>query len=434
MVQSRGMKLFVQAYGCQMSAADAEEMSRPLKARGFSAARTLQEADAVILNTCTVRQHAEDRAVSFIGRLRPWKERRPQRLLIVAGCAAQRLGGWIQERFPFVDLVVGARSIEQYPGLVAEALRRRFDWAAENAGVWPGLRAPEERPASPASAFLTVMRGCNYSCSYCVVPLVRGREAYRPLQAVLEEARERAEGGAREIMLLGQTVNSYRGPGGEDFADLLRALDGVEGLERVRFMSSHPFHLNERMLRAMAECRTACPHLHLPLQSGSDRVLRAMRRNYTAAGFLDKVGRLRRAVPGIAVTTDLIVGFPGEDEDDFGRTLDALDRLDPCSAYCFKFSPRPGTAAAALPERVEEPVIESRHARLLSSVEARTRRHLRAWAGRRARVLLETPSSGRTEHFFRAKVDLPGKPGQIVSGTVAGASDAGLEVARDGKS
>lgn len=407
------MKLHVVAFGCQMSAADSAEMARPLRARGFSLTPRLEEADALIVNTCTVRQHAEDRAVSYIGRLAEWKFKRPERLLIVAGCAAERLGGWLQARFPFVDLVAGARSIERYPEVLEQALRGRFDWAQDNAGAWPpaspGALADAQGPAGPASAYVTIMRGCNYSCSYCIVPAVRGRELYRPAEAILEEARRRVQAGAQELVLLGQTVNSWHGElSGRRlrFPDLLRLLDGVEGLERVRFMSPHPHFADSALAAALAECRTACAQLHLPAQSGSDRVLGLMRRNYTAAGFLEKAAMIRRAVPGVAVSTDIIVGFPTETEEDFARTLELVEALEPAWAYTFKYSPRAGTESASRPDDVPEAVKEERLARLNERTAALARAALQARVGRKLEVLGEAGGFGRSREGF--KVRAPG--------------------------
>ncbi|HVE14541.1 MAG TPA: tRNA (N6-isopentenyl adenosine(37)-C2)-methylthiotransferase MiaB [Elusimicrobiota bacterium] len=418
------MRLHVISFGCQMSVADGEEMARPLLARGFSLAPDVESASAVILNTCTVRQHAEDRALSEIGRLKTWKDGDPSRLLIVAGCAAERLGGWIEERFPHVDLVVGAKSIESYPEIVGAALARRFNWSRENAGAW----APEhDAPiASPVSAYLTIMRGCNYSCTYCIVPAVRGRELYRPLDAILAEARARVAGGARELVLLGQTVNSYRGAGGEDFAELLRRVGAESGALRIRFMSPHPFFLNERMARAMAETPQVMPHLHLPVQSGSDRLLKAMRRNYTRAQFLDKLAALRALIPGLELTTDFIAGFPGETEEDFTATLSLVEEADIQAAYCFKFSPREGTEAATMDGEPPEQIKEERLARLLELVEARTRRALARRIGRRFRVLLETATDGRTEGYFKARLGAPGTPGDLVEAEAVSATRTAL--------
>ena len=404
-----------------MSAADGDELAHPLLERGLETVDDLGHADAVIVNTCTVRQHAEDRAISYIGRLREWKERRPEGLVVVAGCVAERIGARIRRQFPFVDLVVGAKSIDRYPELLEEALRRRFDWKKENRGVWP--KAGPAR--APVSAYLTIMRGCNYACTYCIVPAVRGRELYRPFGTILEEARRLAASGARELMLLGQTVNSYR-EGGRDFADLLRAVAAVEGIERIRFMSPHPHYLTARMIEAMARTPAVCPHLHLPVQSGSDRILRRMRRNYTVRQFLDRVDALRAAVAGVEITTDFIAGFPGETEAEFEASLDLVRRLDPAATFCFKFSARDGTEAASFDGRIPEAVIERRHQRLLQLAESRRQAHLEAQVGRTVRVLLEDGRHGHTEHYFNARLEKAARPGTIVEASVVSTAATGL--------
>lgn len=419
------MKLFIRSFGCQMSVADAEEMARPWLARGFTPTGVMDEADALILSTCTVRQHAEDKAVSEIGRLLPWKQADPNRFLIVAGCAAERIGPWIRKRFPHVDLVVGAKTMPQYPQVLEEAVRERFDWGPERESF------PDHQPKgaahSESSAFVTIMRGCNYACTYCIVPSVRGRELYRPFDTILEESRRAVAAGAKEIILLGQTVNSYKAPSGEDFSDLLRAVDSVSGVERIRFTSPHPFYLNDRLAAAMAECGRVMPHLHLPAQSGSDRLLKAMRRNYTVEEYLERTGRLRTLIPDLALSTDLIVGFPGETEAEFRMTLDFVEKGDFCSAYCFKFSARETTPAAAMEGKIPEPEIERRLDLLLKAVNARTRKHLRAMVGTRVKLLLEDKTDGRTQYHFKGRLDAPGEPGSIVEAEVTGHSPTALK-------
>jgi tRNA-2-methylthio-N6-dimethylallyladenosine synthase len=263
------------------------------------------------------------------------------------------------------------------------------------------------------------MRGCNYSCTYCIVPAVRGRELYRPWEKILDEARAHAANGVQELMLLGQTVNSYRDCTGRDFADLLNEVGRIQGLRRVRFMSPHPFFLNQRMARAMAECAAVCPYLHLPVQSGSDRILKLMRRNYTRRDYLQKIRALKQLVPDLELSTDFIVGFPGETEQDFQDTLSLAQEADFCSAYCFKYSPREGTEAATLTEQIPEPLKEERLARLLDTVTKQSKKHFNRMRGRQVSVLLETPSEGRTEHNFKARLSRLGTPGQIVEAKVA---------------
>jgi tRNA-2-methylthio-N6-dimethylallyladenosine synthase len=428
------MKLCIRSYGCQMSVADAEEMARPWLARGFTATTEQDEADALILSTCTVRQHAEDKAVSEIGRLRSWKEADANRFLIVAGCAAERIGSWIQKRFPHVDLVVGAKTIPQYPQVLEEAVKKRFAWGPENAafqGQRSAVPAGEgydiDATHSKASAFVTIMRGCNYSCTYCIVPSVRGRELYRPFGTIVDECRRAVDSGAKEVVLLGQTVNSYRAPTGEDFADLLRGVDGIRGLERIRFMSPHPFYLNEKLVSAMAEAESVAPHLHLPSQSGSNRMLKAMRRNYTVEEFLDRTRALRERIPALQLSTDLIVGFPGESEAEFRMTLDFVGKADFCAAYCFKFSARETTPAAEMDGTIPEPEIERRHEELLRVVGAQTARHLAAMVGTRVKLLLEDETDGRSQFHFKGRLDAPARPGSIVEAEVTGHSPTALK-------
>ena len=415
------MKLFIQSFGCQMNLADSQEMARTFMDRGFLPADGVEEADAVLVNTCTVRQHAEDRALSFIGRLREWKGQRPERFVVVAGCAAERTRDWLKSKFPFVDLVAGARSIEQFPQLLEEALGSRFNYFEESETSFP-QGFPYGR--SPVVAYTTVMRGCNYSCTYCIVPSIRGRELYRPLEVVVGEIREKVALGSREVLLLGQTVNSYR-DSGKDFSDLLRRINGIADLERIRFVSPHPFYVNERMIAAMAECEKVCEHLHLPVQSGSDRILRLMRRNYNCESYLERVSALRERVPGIAITTDFIVGFPTETERDFQDTLRLARQASFTSAFCFKFSPRQGTPAATMDGQVDEGTKKERLAVLLQQVEEGTRSQLAAQVGKTTEVLFEERGFGRT----RTKINLKAAgflPGTLAQVEITGTTKTGL--------
>ena len=418
------MRLHVVTFGCQMSVADGEELASPLKGRGFTAVADAETADAIVLNTCTVRQHAEDKALSLIGRLREWKDRDPQRVLIVAGCAAERLGPWIQKRFPYVDLVVGAKSIEDYPRIVEEALGARFDALAESRLGFCAATEDVEKPtgwASPFSAFVTIMRGCNYSCSYCIVPAVRGRELYRPYETVMAEARAKVALGAKEITLLGQTVNSWN-EGGVRFPELLRRMGTIEGLERLRFESPHPHFATDDMIAAMAETPAVCEQLHLPIQSGSDRLLKIMRRNYDAAGILDKTARLRLAIPRVEVSTDIIVGFPSETEEDFERTLDLVRGLRPSWSYTFKYSPREGTESAGMADDVPAEVKDARLERLNALCDGLTEAALAARIGKVVSVLDETGGFGRTRDGFKVSWDGCGTAGRTVKVRVTGMS------------
>jgi len=372
------MKFFVETFGCQMNEADGREMGRALLARGLIPADKPEEADCILVNTCAVRQHAEDKAASALGRLAAWRAADPSRILILAGCAAERWGQAVKRRFPYVDLVVGAKSLPNFDECLDGKLPRPvFDGPREEKDAWGHYSDERLLPGETLSAFVTVMRGCNYSCSYCIVPSVRGREVYRPAGSILSEVRRKAALGVKTIMLLGQTVNSYRpSDGGDisDFAGLLRAVSAVPGVERVEFMSAHPFYVNEAMVRAMADSEKVARWIHLPVQSGSDDVLKRMRRNYTRGDFLGKADLLRSAMPGIFVTTDFIVGFPGETEEDFQRTLSLFDEGEFNGAFVFKYSARPGTPSADWADDIPETIKEDRHARLLGAVMARSTR------------------------------------------------------------
>lgn len=408
-----------------MNTADAEEMARALTDRGFSSARDMAEADWVLVNTCTVRQHAEDKACSYLGRLKPWKAAQAGRRIVVTGCAAERLQTEIRHRFPQVDLVVGAKSIAAFQEKVGDLLG--FDAQRDYADPWAESNDFTSFQLDPAVANVTIMRGCNYGCAYCIVPQVRGREVYRPLESVLAEVRQKTEAGYREILLLGQTVNSYRPSGQQtDFADLLRAVNAVPGARRVRFMSPHPFYLNERMIAAVAEGENICPHVHMPVQSGSDAVLRRMRRNYTRAEFLKRTANLR-AARRVALTTDFIVGFPGETEEDFQATLSLLEEADFDSAYCFKYSPRPGTPAALGPDDVPLGVKEERLARLLELTRKQSEIKAQGQGNARHEVLVERVFGGdhekgarvyegRDQSFWKIQFtsDASHRPGEIV--------------------
>src|SRR5215510_14877891 len=275
------MKFFVRTYGCQMNVADSNEMSRHLAARGLVETHDQDDASVILVNTCTVRQHAEDRAFSEIGRLKKWKSKASGRKVVVTGCAAERTKEYLDDRFPFIDLVVGAKSIEDF-GQAADRLLDRRETDEELDYAIPSVD-------DKVAAFVTIMRGCNYSCTYCIVPYVRGREIYHSLEQILAEVRDRVSEGAREITLLGQTVNSYR-DGQHRFADLLRAVAGIDGVERIRFISPHPYYMTDRVIETMATVPQVCESVHLPVQSGSNTMLKFMMRNYTREHYIKLAG------------------------------------------------------------------------------------------------------------------------------------------------
>jgi len=415
------MKYYVRTYGCQMNVADSNEMGRHLQARGYMPTEDLDDASVMLINTCTVRDHAEHRALSEIGRLKLWKAERPDRRIVVAGCAAERTKEYLEDRFPHIDLVVGAKSIEGFGPIVDGLLNLRpeeddLDRAVPSSG-------------GPVSAFVTIMRGCNYSCTYCIVPYVRGRESYHPMEQVLDEVRDRVREGAREITLLGQTVNSYHRDGvrgkGTDFADLLEAVAGVEGVERVRFISPHPYYMTDRVIEAMAGVPEVCESLHLPLQSGSTPLLRKMQRNYTRESYLELVQKLRMAMPDIMLSTDLIVGFPGESDQDFRETLSLVQEVGFDFAFVFKYSPRQGTPAAEM-EGFPEELIEERHQACLDFVDNIAADKRRRWLDTVQEVLVEEECLGRTRGNSKVSVDGPTVVGQTIPVRIVRADRATL--------
>jgi len=357
-------RVYIETYGCQMNVSDSELMFGVLGREGYVRTDDPAEADVLLVNTCAVRDHAEQRVLGRMGELKRYK--RPGDVLGVVGCMAQRLGPKLLERVPQVDLVIGPDGYRGLPELIAEA--RIGERAADV--EFKGWEHYEDVPPvrdNPISAFVTVQRGCDYRCTFCIVPMTRGPERSRKLADVVHEVVSLAGTGTTEVTLLGQTVNSYH-DGEHDFADLLRAVGAVAGIRRVRFTSPYPTDFSDRVLAAMAETPSVCEHVHLPVQSGSSRVLKRMLRRYDRPRFLEVVAALRQAVPGVALSTDIIVGFPGETEDDFAETLSLVDEVGFDDAYTFKYSVREGTPAVKLKEHVAEEVKAERLGRLIAVV------------------------------------------------------------------
>ena len=427
------MKFYVRTYGCQMNVADSNEMGRHLKAKGLVETQDPDEASVFLVNTCTVRQHAEDRAFSELGRIRRWKAKKPGRKVVVTGCAAERTKEYLEDRFPFLDLVVGAKSIEDF-GRIAE---RFLDRRPTDEDLDYAVPAIDDKIA----AFVTVMRGCNYSCTYCIVPYVRGREIYHPMEQILAEVRDRVQEGAREIVLLGQTVNSYR-HGNHRFADLLEAAAKVDGVDRIRFMSPHPYYMSDRVVEAMAAVPEVCESLHLPVQSGSNTMLKQMMRNYTREHYQSLIEKMRTAMPGMSLSTDIIVGFPGETEADFNQTLTLIEETQFDWGFIFKYSSREGTPAAGL-ESLPQELIEERHRRCLELLDRIAVEKRSKLAGTIHEVLVEEDNFGRTRTNYKVHITtgylldgcaLPGlhsqplvAPGQRVRVRIANAQRATLE-------
>ncbi|MBV9932977.1 MAG: tRNA (N6-isopentenyl adenosine(37)-C2)-methylthiotransferase MiaB [Actinobacteria bacterium] len=389
---------FIRTFGCQMNEHDSERLAGMLEADGLTAAPDAASADVVVLNTCCIRENADNKLYGNLGHLKALKDQRPDMQIVVGGCLAQKDRDLIRERAPQVDVVFGTHNLGRATDLIEQArtdgpITEILDEYDADAGFAAGLAV---RHDLPHSAWVTIQVGCDNSCAFCIVPAVRGKEISRPLDAIVAELQELSAAGVTEVTLLGQNVNSY----GRDltkrrplFAELLRAAGEVDGIERVRFTSPHPKDLRPETIAAMAEVPSVCEHLHLPLQAGSDRVLAAMHRGYTAKRYLEKLAAARDAVPDLAVTTDLIVGFPGETDDDFERTLEVVAEAEYDSAYTFIYSPRPGTEAAAWVDRyVPADVVAERFDRLKVVVErsALARHHARI--GRVEEVLVEGPS------------------------------------------
>jgi tRNA-2-methylthio-N6-dimethylallyladenosine synthase len=381
-------KLYIKTYGCQMNVYDSARMAEVLAPLGYAPADAPEAADMVILNTCHIREKAAEKVFSELGRLRPLKEAHGT-VLAVAGCVAQAEGAEIVRRAPFVDIVLGPQTYHRLPEMVARASRAgghvlETDFPADEKFD----HLPETTAAPGVSAFLTVQEGCDKFCSFCVVPYTRGAEFSRPAENVLREARRLVEAGARELTLLGQNVNAYHGIEG-GLGALVRRLAEIPGLARIRYMTSHPRDVDDGLVAAHAEVPQLMPFLHLPVQSGSDRILAAMNRRHGADDYRRLVDRLRTARPDLALSSDFIVGFPGESEADFEATLRLIRDIGFAQAFSFKYSPRPGTPAAALEQQVAEAVKEERLAAVQALLAAQQARFNAATVGRTVEVLLE---------------------------------------------
>jgi tRNA-2-methylthio-N6-dimethylallyladenosine synthase len=428
-------RFLVQTFGCQMNAHDSDRMAGVLRAAGGLAVGTPEEADLVVFNTCSVREKAEHKLRSEVGKLAPLKKARPDLVIAVAGCVAQQEGEALLGRIRHVDLVIGPDNVLELPGLVMEQMggsppvaRTEFDTAAPRFLAW----APTDSAPAPVAALVTTMKGCDERCSFCVVPYTRGPERYRPAREIVDEIRRFADAGSREVLLLGQTVDSFRDdalppPEADEDADatqfphLLRAIArDVPRLARLRYTSPHPRHATAALARAHADLDVLARHVHMPVQSGSDRVLRRMIRRYTRAEYVTRTDRLRRARAGLTLSTDIIVGFPGETEDDFVQTLSLVREVGFVSLYGFKYSPRPHTPALRLNDDVTEAVKSERLARLFAVAEELGAANLASLVGTRQRVLVEGASKsekgdlsrdrvqGRTERSEIVHIDAPG--------------------------
>ncbi len=382
-------RVFLETYGCQMNVADSELMAGVLEAAGMTLTDCPEDADAVVLNTCAIREHAEQRVLGRLGEFARLKKHNPSLVVGIAGCMAQHLRGRLLEQARVLDLVVGPDGYRTLPQLLLRAAGEPVAHVRLDRDETYGDLEP--RRGTGIRAWVTIQRGCDKFCTYCVVPYTRGRERSLPLADLLRQIRTAVAQGFREVVFLGQTVNSYH-DGTHDFADLLRAANDVEGVLRVRYTSPHPSDMSDRVIAAMTECARVMPQVHLPLQSGSNRVLAAMNRTYTVEAYRDVVARLRGAIPDLAMTTDIIVGFPGETEEDFQCTRDVLAEMRYDGAFQFKYSARPDTRAWKWDETVTEAEKGRRLELLIADQHAIAGERNDAWLGREIEVLVEGPS------------------------------------------
>ena len=401
-------KLYIKTYGCQMNVYDSERMAEALGASGYEVTDAPEQADMILLNTCHIREKAAEKVYSELGRLKPLKAANPDLRIGVAGCVAQAEGEEIMRRQPLVDLVVGPQTYHRLPAM--EAAVRAGERAVDT--EFPQEDKFEHLPRTPRTrrapvAFLTVQEGCDKFCAFCVVPYTRGAEVSRPVERVLREARDLVERGVREITLLGQNVNAYHGAGAGGtwgLARLIREMARIDGLERIRFTTSHPNDMEDELIAAHGDEPKLMPYLHLPVQAGSDRILKRMNRNHTAESYIRLIERIRAARPDLMLSGDFIVGFPEETEADFQATLDLVEEVRFASAYSFKYSPRPGTRAdEKLADDVPAEVKQARNARLLEIVSDIAEQDNRAFLGKTLTVLVEGLS--KKPHLNKAEND-----------------------------
>lgn len=406
-------RVFIKSWGCQMNEHDAERMAGLVAPMGYALTSDPENADLILLNTCSIRDKAEQKVYSDLGRLVALKAARPDLVIGVAGCVAQQEGRAILQRSPAVDLIFGSKGIERLPALLTEAVttRRKVVYTDDPIGIAPTLPADRRERVR---AWVSIMEGCENACSFCVVPATRGRERSRLSGEIRDEITALCADGCREVTLLGQNVNSYGRTSSEgvDFSDLLDLIHPIDGLARIRFTTSHPNAVTSKMIETLARLPKVCRHVHLPMQSGSDRTLTRMRRDYTFRDYLDLIAALRLRMPDVALTTDIIVGFPGETEADVQDTLAALDAVQFDNIYAFKYSRRPNTAALALDEQVSEADKDRRLQEVLAVQRPITRRKNESFEGRVEEVLVEGPSRtdrtrlmGRTSSHLTVNFD-----------------------------
>ncbi|MBK5111612.1 MAG: tRNA (N6-isopentenyl adenosine(37)-C2)-methylthiotransferase MiaB [Thermoleophilia bacterium] len=428
------MKRFhVTTFGCQMNEHDSERMKGMLTSLGYEEADQRDQADLILFNTCSIRENADNRFISYLGEAKRLKSEDPARVVGVGGCWAQSVKEDVFRRFPFVDVAFGPGQIHRLAEFLnSDSLTAQGYFEFEEfAGDLPAHRA------RPFQGWLQISQGCNCVCSYCIVPSTRGREQSRDPLALIEEVERLAADGVREVTLLGQNVNSY----GRDlpadtrirFSDLLRRVDGLEGIERIRYTSPHPKDMREDVIDAHVELPALCEHIHLPLQSGSSPILKKMRRTYNRERYLDRVAMIRGRIPDCGLTTDIIVGFPGETDEDFNQTLEVVDQVGYDGAFTFGYSPRRGTLAAEMDDQVPHPVRKERMAALVELVQERAKQRAQRFIGRSIEVLVEGPSRsdpsrirGRSRHNKAVNFDGTAEPGQLVEVEIETATSQSL--------
>jgi tRNA-2-methylthio-N6-dimethylallyladenosine synthase len=413
----------IKSFGCQMNVYDGERMAELLGTTGMTAAGDGDDADLVVLNTCHIREKAADKAYSDVGRLRREDGSKP--LIALAGCVAQAEGAEAKRRSQLIDIVVGPQAYHRLPEMVREASHGGRPVDTDMPAISKFDALPPRRRANPSS-FLSVQEGCDKFCTYCVVPYTRGAEISRPWADIVTEAQALVDAGAREIVLLGQNVNAWR-DGERGLADLIRLLAKFDGLERIRYTTSHPTDMTEELIAAHGEVEKLMPYLHLPLQSGSNRILKAMNRSHTADTYLGIIDKMRASRPDIALSGDFIVGFPGETDEDFDATLRIVDEVRYASAYSFKYSPRPGTPAAAMEDQISREIMDERLQRLQERINAHRLAFNQSKVGHDTQVLIERKGKlpgqmiGRSPWLQSVHVDASGQAGDIVDVTLLAA-------------
>jgi tRNA-2-methylthio-N6-dimethylallyladenosine synthase len=413
----------IKSFGCQMNVYDGDRMGELLAAEGMAAAADGEDADLVVLNTCHIREKAAEKAYSDVGRLRRDDGSKP--LIALAGCVAQAEGAEAQRRSPLIDIVVGPQAYHRLPEMVTEASRGARPVDTDMPAISKFDAMPARRRANPSS-FLTVQEGCDKFCTYCVVPYTRGAEISRPWDDVVAEARALVDVGAREIVLLGQNVNAW-GHGGRGLADLIRTLAKIDGLERIRYTTSHPADMTDELIAAHRDVEKLMPYLHLPVQSGSNRILKAMNRSHSAEAYLAILEKMRSARPDIALSGDFIVGFPGETEEDFEATLNIVDEVRYASAYSFKYSARPGTPAAVMEDQIPREIMDDRLQRLQERINQHRLAFNRSKVGLDTQILIERAGKlpgqviGRSPWLQSVHVEADARPGDIVDVTLIAA-------------